>query len=326
VKRALLLLGILALSIGAMAASVTYPVKFNDSSLDSVMIIIYDDWSVDDTAIVKSFPADTTLTLDDVSIWKICYRYYWAAASGVDTMGLPSCEVVELSGGTATHGAGDWTSGSVTGDGSDNLIFVAVDTTDHYGDPPSGAATEGAIITVRNAATAVVAILRTNGAGMDTATLNIGDAYTFTAYGPAGYVWHGEAIASMAGGTDTMLGYNYLPGASPPSTPGTSTIYGWLTTAVGDSLYGAIVTAYREGCETAVDSGSNVIISGEVVHASTNTSGYWSLNLVNSDEYDKAECGYYTLEAFYDGKTVFKTKRLWITGGFNVADSISARP
>ena len=206
------------------------------------------------------------------------------------------------------------------GDGTANLIFHAVDTTG------TDAGIGKVRVTVNNAGGVAVAMLETSASGYDTATLVVGDAYTYTAYGPPGYVWTSGTIASMSAGTDTIIGYNYLPGASPASTPGLNRIYGWITNANGDSLYGADVIAYRDECATAVDSGSNVIISSENVPVTTNTSGYFYIDLVDSDEYNKEKCGWYTIKATYSGVDVFETRRLWITGPFNIADSIGARP
>lgn len=223
---------------------------------------------------------------------------------------------------SATHGTGTWG----TGDGSNKLALLALDTTGHFADPTNGSLIEGVTVTVRNAGDVVVAIVGTDGNGLDTVTLVIGDAYSYTAFGPAGYTWISKSISSMSTGIDTVFGQNYLPGASPASTPGTSSIWGWITTSTGDSLYGATVEVSRADCGTAVDSGSNVIISHETVSVGTNTSGYFVIPLVNSDEIDNADCGWYTFKATYNKVTVFKTRRLWITGGFNIADSISARP
>jgi len=260
VKRALVLLGILTLSIGAMGASVTYPVRFNDSSLDSVRIVTYDDWSLDDSSVVKVFPSDTTLTLDNTSVWKICYHYYWTGAAGVDTMGLPSCEVVDLR---------TWASSS--GDGDDTLKLWLYDDT--------GATFVGGVtVTIKDASTGSW-YYTTNDSGWIHSTLTNGGDYWITSK-KSGYVFPRDSTLTFAAGDDTVHGYNTI-GTIAADTAGRCVVYGLVTDADENPVRYAQVT-FRLPAGVIFNECDSALIATALVTDKTNASGVFETPLTPS--------------------------------------------
>lgn len=86
------------------------------------------------------------------------------------------------------------------GDGSDTLRLATVDTANSL-------AIDGVTVTVRNASGFKVAEPTSDGSGIAIATLKLGDAYSWTAYGPLGYIWGSGSTAAFALDTTTIEGY-----------------------------------------------------------------------------------------------------------------------
>jgi len=194
-----------------------------------------------------------------------------------------------------------------TGEGSDTLHYVCYDSA-------LAVAIQGAAVTCRNSAGSIVAVVGSDGTGVATFTLSNGNDYYFTASNPLGYTWlHDSVISFSSGATDTIFGSNTLSATA---------VYGWVKDGLGRPLYGATVLAFRD-CRTSTS--DSAIIWGEPVPVSTDTSGLFTLALITSDSYDNDDCGSYTITATYGGNEVFKVEDLWITSGFNIADSIAAR-
>jgi len=107
--------------------------------------------------------------------------------------------------------------------------------------------------------------------------------------------------------------------------PGNVSIYGWVIDKHGDAIHGAIVKASVEDCSNA--SSSDRIVADLAASDTTNALGFFSLSVIASDNYDKSACGKYLVTAHYGSATgpIFEVGSMYVTGSFNLADSLANR-
>ncbi len=291
-KKILLVLSLLAVT--ALATDWNLPALYPGYQDEVHLVIQTQAGGTRDSTVLDTTGQDftTTVTVSDDSAY---YAVFYNKAQGESVYS------------TWTWGRDALT--PYTGEGSDTLNYMAYDSA-------NSVAVQGVIVTCRNSAGNIVSVLATDGTGIAKFTLTAANSYYFTASLPLGYTWLQDSVPSFsAGATDTIFGSNTLSSTA---------IYGWVKDGLGRPLYGATVYAYRKDCETSTS--DSAIIWAEPVGVPTDTAGLFTLALITSDSYDNSKCGAYSIEAFYAGKSVFKTRDLWITGGFNIADSIVARP
>jgi hypothetical protein len=264
---------LLILTAGAMAADVTFPIKFNSSELDSVMVVIYDDGVVTDTVILgngtpasDTLPVDTNLTLDTESTWRLCYRWFWTGDVDVDTMGLPACETFV---GPSALGVG--------GDGSDTLQYVAFDSA-------QDTAVSSVTVSVRNSLGTLIRRGTTNGSGIVSPVITLveGDNYTTTAVDPPGYVWNPDSIISFSAGTDTIWGYSFIPPTASIDSVGRTLVWGLVSDAnenVANVRFLKVTATLPVGTNNSCDS---ALVPDRVVSTRVNAWGIWQMYLTPS--------------------------------------------
>ena len=171
-------------------------------------------------------------------------------------------------------------SGLGAGSGLFSRTFVLLD---------SAAATplEHVVVAVRNLAqTTLLAVGSTDSNGevalnLDTDSFLViasAPGYTFTPY---------DTIVVTGAGVDTVLGVRFDPG-SPPST-GYCRVHGYVLTVSGEAEQGAVVTASLPG---GVTRSGGAVVSPFAVTATTDTTGYWQLDLLPSASLDPTDTRY----------------------------------
>lgn len=149
-------------------------------------------------------------------------------------------------------------------------------------------------------------------------------SYSIVTFAP-GYYFPAYAL-TVSGNSDSVAiaGYD-------THSPGRSVVYGWVPNPRQDNewLDGVMVTASRSDCKNSTaDSAATtttLIIPPYNVVDYTDSLGYFALSLINSSEYDKADCGSYNIVGRYGEAVVFELSNVWVTGDFNVGDSLATR-
>lgn len=159
----------------------------------------------------------------------------------------------------------------------------------------------GAIVAVRNLQqTSLLAVGTSDTNGEVDFNLNA-DSLTVIATAP-GYLFNPFDTVVVSGpGSDTLLGYRFNPAA--PGTPGLCRVFGFLFNLQGTAEKNASVTAYLP--KGVVRSGSSVVSPFAVV-TSTDSTGYWQLDLIASPQLNPSNTLYEITVTRLDGTVLRK--------------------
>ncbi|HWR83534.1 MAG TPA: hypothetical protein VN285_09540 [Candidatus Deferrimicrobium sp.] len=162
-------------------------------------------------------------------------------------------------------------SGISGGSGAYSFTLVTYDSTIDQVIPLAGVA-------VRNVSqSALIASGKASSAGTASFNLN-GASYVVIATAP-GYIFKPYDTVVVSGtGTDTLFGDQFDPGA--PASPELCRVYGFVYDLKGQPEEGASVTAYLPSGVARITNG---IVSPYSVSASTDTAGYFFLDLIPSN-------------------------------------------
>lgn len=136
----------------------------------------------------------------------------------------------------------------------------------------------GVNLTVRNSGqTALVAVARTGSDGLITFSLD-DDSFMVMASAP-GYIFESGKIIFVSGaGTDTLFGYRFDPGT--PASPELCRVYGHLYDIKGQPVADAMVSA---SLPQGVTQSGGIVVSPLIITVTTDSSGYFFLDLIPSD-------------------------------------------
>jgi len=320
----------------AWGASFNHTVfRTTDTRLDSSAVVIYQDGVFSGSYVISQ---DTTFTLNDTSVWAITKVDYWdgtglyypdpptiyqkgtvsaSATISAANMAEIADSVDRLQ--TTNHGSGAWTTGSVSGSGSDTISVYAVDTSG------ADATTADQFVTVKNASGATVITGVTDGTGLKAFYL---DPATYTLIGRGtGYEWTSRSLVVSGNSTDTLFGQDLAVGS--PSGGDMVRVFGYLKKSNDSAIVGAKIEAIRVKSKTAVDtSGVPVIISSESVFGYTDTLGYWFIDLRKTSSFTSDTTkGFYNITATYNGSQQFSIEKFYApdVSTINLADSLAGR-
>jgi len=145
--------------------------------------------------------------------------------------------------------------------------------------PPDTVALQGVFVRAYNADESATAASGTTDA--DGRVIFILEAATYHVYGyQAGYIFSPQptvVVVAVAGANDTLWATPFDPGA--PATANLCRVYGWLSDLSGGKLSGATVRARVAESPLRFQ---NVVISPYERAASTDSTGYWYLDLYPS--------------------------------------------
>ncbi|MDF1544477.1 MAG: hypothetical protein P1R58_05175 [bacterium] len=133
-------------------------------------------------------------------------------------------------------------------------------------------------LAVRNLAqTALIAVVSTNLNGQAVLNLDAGDYITVGT--ASGYIFEaGDTMSVTGAGVDTLFGYQFDPGA--PSLPVFCRVYGAVYLADGTPEIGAAV---KVSIPSGVSRWDNIIVSPFDVSTTTDSIGYFYVDLIPSD-------------------------------------------
>jgi len=144
------------------------------------------------------------------------------------------------------------------------------------------------------------------------------DSVVIVADGGVAYDFNTTGQTMTANDTIAVTGWNTT--ITPPSNADYALVEGYIIAVDSLAIEDAIVTVRRAVGNAATSSGYTV---GSIYKADTTDSdGYWSLPLLKSNEYTDTARGYYWLEAKSGRVKLWYLDSLYITGSFNVADSL----
>lgn len=192
---------------------------------------------------------------------------------------------------------------SLTGAGPYTATIYATDTsgTDAY--------VSGVIISIIDMAGTNKGYISTATGGASVFNLESGD-YAIIAPLGQGYVWLRDTITvSGANLTDTLWGYDVPVGS--PGAPNLCRLYDYVYDLYGNAIEGVVVTA-KISEKNVRDSCTNTAIPNTfIAKISTNPSGYWYLDLIETHcleaTYGSADTIWYEIKAVYPRRTeIFK--------------------
>ncbi|NOY88746.1 MAG: hypothetical protein GXO93_05050 [FCB group bacterium] len=145
-------------------------------------------------------------------------------------------------------------------------------------DSTIGQVISGAEVVVRNISqTSLQGVGKSDGNGLSVFNLNT-DSFLVMASAP-GYIFDAfDTVIVTGSGKDTVFGYQFNPGT--PAAPNLCRVYGYLYNVNGQPQEGAKVTA---SLPSGVVQYGNVIVSPFTVSSTTDSSGYFYLDLIPSD-------------------------------------------
>jgi hypothetical protein len=123
----------------------------------------------------------------------------------------------------------------------------------------------------------LLAVVSTNSAGAATVNLDA-DSFMVVAAAPGYLFTPFDTMVVTGPGTDTILGYHIDPGS--PASPSLCRVYGFLYTVAGEPEQDAAVSAYLPKGVTHTGS---LIVSPFAVSSTTDSTGYFYLDLIPSD-------------------------------------------
>lgn len=170
------------------------------------------------------------------------------------------------------RGDAAWTSSGVTGANTVTLTFKETDA--------NGNAIPDAVVTLKNAGGTSLDTATTDSNGQVTFALDDGTYYVYTHKLGSYTFTEPETLTVVGNTTDEYYGTVFSPSA--PSSPSLCTVYGWLVDGSGTAVQSIVVSA------TAIDeqyAGSGQGVLAVPKTASTNASGYFELELVQSKQY-----------------------------------------
>ncbi|MDD4052780.1 MAG: carboxypeptidase-like regulatory domain-containing protein [candidate division Zixibacteria bacterium] len=184
---------------------------------------------------------------------------------------------------------------SPAGNRSYPVTIVAIDLGD-------GDVIPGSELTIRNLElTALLALGHTDVGGKADFNLDTG-RYIVSTTAP-GYLFSAfDTISVTGGGGDTIRGHHFDPGT--PSAPGLCRVYGFVYDVGGEPVEGVTVEAQLTGGGARHE---GVIISPYRVTASSDSTGYFSLDLIPSSSLVPGDTKY-LISATYLAGTILKKK------------------
>ena len=216
---------------------------------------------------------------------------------------------------TVDHGPGAWNGDGI---GSDTIIIVALDT--------SGIdlAIQDVLVTIKNAAGATVISGFTDGTGSKTFFLDPG---TFTLLGRAtGFEWVSRSLIVAGNSTDTLFGQDLAIGS--PTSGDMVRVFGYLRDAGDSVIVSAEIEAIRVSSLTALDTtGVAVIIGAAPVVKTSDTLGFWFIDLRKTTSFADTTKGFYNITAKHGGQTIFSIQKFYAPdiSTINLADSLIGR-
>jgi hypothetical protein len=222
---------------------------------------------------------------------------------------------------TATVYSGVFYGPTASGSGTETIIIYAIDSSQ-----TPDVAKQGVKVTVKNKGGSTVAAQTTNSGGYATFYLDADpiNPYTIIGFDP-GFFYNSRTL-TVTGDNDSVAlkGYD-------THSPGRSIVYGYIDDIMNNQVGAAWVYAQRINCKNATIDGGGVGttkgIAGYVMRTPVDT-GYFSMELINSDEYDQDSCGYYNIWCGFDDSKegeIWRLNKVWLTSDLNVMDSLAAR-
>jgi len=297
--------------------------KVVDATLDTVY---HDTLVTGDTAI------DTTFGIDSDTTYQFMVLYHWAGMTDY----VPSswrvgkmdatAEVGESfiddfdSALTANHGAGSWTS---SGDGSDTIVFYAVDTSG------TDQATTRTKITVKDAAGNTVVHDWTS-ADSGRVTLYIDPGTYQVIANKTGFVWESQTL-TVDGNDDSVavIGYDIKHTSNDADY---APVYGYIKRGgleladQSSGIDGVRVEATRE--RWGFDStGTAQLLVAQTIGTSTDSTGFWELYLARTNTFSDTTKGFWTITGTLGGDKVFEAKKVYIpaTGALDLTELMVSR-
>jgi hypothetical protein len=279
------------------------------TGLDSIQT-----WAIVFNAI-KVFAADSTIALADL-IFKVDsaiaadtipthvatlnYRVAQQIADTVlaDTIFAPTLDDARtyILGGDSseidTGQVGKWMVNNLgkdsSGYGTDLLRIYAVDTM------RSDSAVPGVNVGVYYYAGQQYAAATTNSAGYIDIYLSAPDSYVVQA-GKAGYIWGRKQIVVDSSEIDSIFGTNVVIGI--PDSANVCRVYGYMQNISASLREGVKIVASLSVTSNVVDSCTGVGLDAYEQTTTTNSAGYWSMDLVKTKCIDPAST--YTFKGYY---------------------------
>jgi hypothetical protein len=272
-KLVLVVVAVTILAGAAFGAAVVYPVSYN-GDLDSVKFVLLRDGALNDSALITSFPNDTTLSLDDTYNWTLQSRYYYTGESSY----LASSTWIRLVLGfdhasiastlSSNHGSGTW---SGRGGGTSNILlyYAVVDSDSIMGVTISVTATDGSSVGR--------IITDANGSALFSPVTGVN--YVVSGHKP-GHLFDVDTITYSGHDTLVLSGVNTFLQPVPPIGAQLSAVYGYVYDLQRQPVQYATLTFSFAG--SVSDTCSDVSIMAESFETETDATGYFRIDLMNT--------------------------------------------
>lgn len=305
-KRMILLALLLCSTVTAGTYDKDIQIGAGGVGLDSVVAIVEVNNVRIDSVLWKVFAVDSFITLPDTAIVTIAWFYFFTDDASATIKFTTAYEQIP---------AGDKTESVYN-----NVVgFYVVDTI-------SGDSLSGVSVTLKDAGNnARNNPFLTNSDGFNQANLVTGN-WTFIATRPPDS-FRDTTINITA--NDTILIRGGLFSIGSPANADLSRVHGFLRTIEDKKIDGATVIAtFHSGSNQTDSTGTAVIVADIVAEASSDSTGYFFLDLRRTTTYPDTSRGFYDIRGYWDEELIFEVLKLYIpvSGNINLADTLANRP
>jgi hypothetical protein len=247
---------------------------------------------------------------------------YQGSASGLTSAQIADAVWDESRSGHTTSGTFgyylDATVSSASGGSGANLVRIYAIDTSGTDDTLSSIA-----VTVQNATGSKLAILTTNDSGFAEFNLPSGTMKVLATLG-ASYVFPDTEYSVSGNDTFAILGYNTT--VSSPSNPAKALVYGTVYDRTGGYASNVIVEV-KAASRNLADTVSGVIISPLALYDTTDASGYFSFELIRTNQYADTTKGFYKIQGIYNRFKIFDIDSLYVpaTGNVDLTNTIATQ-
>ena len=207
-----------------------------------------------------------------------------------------------------------------SGSGPNAMTFFAIDTSASPDDTLNGVN-----VGIYNAAGSQLINLSTASDGSTNYNCPSGVIQVITALAP-GYVFADTSYTTT--NNDTVAIYGYATTIASPGNPDLAAVYNYEYDIDGTILEDAIVSIRRmipdESDGIAVDSATGITLSSRVMKDTTDSNGFWSINILRTAQYTDTTAGFYYLECYYKSDQLWYYDSLYIpaAGNINMSDKL----